>query len=493
MSITPILPGFHPDPSICRAGEDYYLVASSFEYLPGVPIFHSRDLLHWEQIGSVLDRPEMLSLNGSQGGSGIYAPTIRFHDGRFWMTTTNVNEFTSGHIITSATDPRGPWSIPVHVPEAVGIDPDLVWDDNGTCHITWSAGFGETQIMQAKIDPDSGRLLSPPRRISGGSGLAHAEAPHIFRRGQWWYLLLAEGGTDRGHMVTIARSRSLDGPFENNPANPILTRRSTAHPVQNTGHADFVETPTGEWAVVYLGVRPRGRTPRFHANGRETFLAGVTWRDGWPLIDEDRYTVPDQTAEFLEDFADGVLDPRWIAPGIHPGEITRRVSDGIVVVTPADRPGIRALLAIRPQHPSWTATADLRGSSGRLVIRMDESHWAAVELGEISVDARVVIGPVDTVLASIPRPLSGPVTVGIRVRIPAPGPMGASAPDLVELGVEGAGGWQSLVTVDGRYFTTEVAGGFTGRVVGVEPVTGKAESAVLRSFRYTPTPEGAFL
>lgn len=191
MSATPIIPGFHPDPSICRAGDDYYIVNSTFEYLPGVPIFHSRDLVTWEQIGNVLDRAEQLSLPSSKGGGGIYAPTIRYHEGRFWMTTSNFSRIREGHLIVSAEDPAGPWSDPVYTTGAVGIDPDLFWDDDGTCYLTWAAGWGEYPIMQAIIDPATGALLSEPRGLSAGSGLAHPEGPHIYRRGDWYYLLLA--------------------------------------------------------------------------------------------------------------------------------------------------------------------------------------------------------------------------------------------------------------------------------------------------------------
>ena len=284
MSATPIVPGFHPDPSVCRVGDDYYLVNSSFEYLPGVPIFHSRDLANWQQLGNVLDRPEQLSLPSSRGGGGIYAPTLRHHDGRFWMITTNINQVRAGHLIVSATDPAGPWTTPVYTKGAVGIDPDLFWDADGTCYLTWTTGWGKPPIMQAVIYPHTGKLLSEPRGVAAGTGLASPEGPHLYRRGDWYYLLLAEGGTERGHAVTIARSRTVSGPFDWNPANPILTHRSTTHPVQNTGHADLVEIPEG-WAMVYLGVRPVGPTPGYHLNGRETFLAGVHCVDDWPVAD----------------------------------------------------------------------------------------------------------------------------------------------------------------------------------------------------------------
>ncbi|MFD3606356.1 family 43 glycosylhydrolase, partial [Streptomyces sp. NPDC058656] len=163
MSHRPIISGFHPDPSVCRVGEDYYLVNSSFEYLPGVPVLHSRDLLHWEQIGNVLDREDQLTLASGRGSGGIFAPTLRHHGGRFWMITTNIADVRRGHLIVTAEDPGGPWSTPVHTTGAVGIDPDLAWDADGTCHLTWASGQPETPILQAAIDPATGVLLSEPR------------------------------------------------------------------------------------------------------------------------------------------------------------------------------------------------------------------------------------------------------------------------------------------------------------------------------------------
>jgi beta-xylosidase len=193
------------------------------------------------------------------------------------MVTTNFNEARNGHLIVSATDPAGSWSAPVHTEGVLGIDPDLFWDTDGTCYLTWT-GFDQSgsAILHAPIDPQTGTLIGDARRTRQGTGLAYPEGPHVYRRGDWYYLKLAEGGTERGHAVTIARSRSLDEPWESDPANPILTHRSTSHPVQNTGHADLIETPDGRWAMVHLGVRPVGPTPGYHLNGRETFVAEST-------------------------------------------------------------------------------------------------------------------------------------------------------------------------------------------------------------------------
>src|SRR5690606_29267786 len=189
----------------------------------------------------------------------------------------------------------GPWSEPVFVREAIGIDPDLAWDDDGTCYLTWhDLDFvrGGKGIIQAPVDPMTGELLAPAYPVWQGSGMIAAEGPHLHRVGDWWYLMLAEGGTERGHSVTIARAPHPSGPYEACPHNPILTRRSTGHPVQNTGHADLVERSDGSWAAVYLGVRVQGSTPGFHVLGRETFLAGVEWIDGWPQFDVGHFDVP---------------------------------------------------------------------------------------------------------------------------------------------------------------------------------------------------------
>ncbi|MGW1760119.1 family 43 glycosylhydrolase [Streptomyces mirabilis] len=490
MSHHPILSGFHPDPSICRVGEDFYLVTSSFEYLPGVPLFHSRDLLRWEQIGNVLDREDQLALPSGQGSGGIFAPTLRHHDGRLWMITTNMADVRSGHLIVTAENPAGPWSTPVHTTGAVGIDPDLTWDLDGTCHLTWASGRPEKPILQAAIDPSTGVLLSEPGALWNGTGLAHPEGPHLYHRDSWWYLLIAEGGTERGHVVSVARSRSITGPFESNPANPVLTHRSSSHPVQNTGHADLVELSSGAWAAVHLGVRPRGTSPGFHVNGRETFLAAIRWEDDWPVFDEEHHEVPESDTGFDEDFTAPALHPRWISPGIHPARFAVPATDGGVALTaagPASDTDTRRLLGVRAKDAEWEASAVVGGGDIRLVLRLDDAHWAGIEKRGASLVARVVIGGLDHVLAEVPRPGHSAVTLCIRAVEPKPGSPYAGGPDLIELGHLDDGAFRQVARFDGRYFSTEVAGGFTGRVVGVEPLTG---TRVVRSFSYRPGREG---
>ena len=279
----PVLPGFYPDPSVCRVGDEYVLAASSFTYFPGVPIFRSHDLVTWTQVGHALDRPSQLDLSGTEGFSsgGILAPTIRYHDGRFWMITTVLRSGGVDSFFVTATDAAGPWSEPTPV-GVQGIDPDLAWDDDGNCWVHCSAGG--PGILRYRIDDRTGDVLDGPVLAWTGSGLQFPEAPHLFLRGDWWYLLIAEGGTERGHAVSIARGPSPIGPWEGCPANPILSHRSTDHPVQSTGHGDLVEAVDGSWWMVLLGTRPRGITPGYHVLGRETFLVPVDWVDGWPVV-----------------------------------------------------------------------------------------------------------------------------------------------------------------------------------------------------------------
>lgn len=276
----PIIPGFHPDPSICRVGEDYYLVTSSFEYFPGVPIFHSRDLAHWRQIGHCLTRPSQLQLGSAGASGGIYAPTLRYHNSIFVMITTNVSD--GGHFYVTAADPAGEWSEPVRV-EGPGIDPSLFFDDDGKGYFSRS---GEGGIWQSEIDVTTGKFVTVPGLIWNSTIGKYPEGPHLYKIGGEYYLLVAEGGTEYGHLETIARGHSPWGPWTSCPHNPILTHRSLDHPIQATGHADLVQDTAGNWWMVFLGVRPSGYFPFYHL-GRETFLAPVLWQDGWPIVGED--------------------------------------------------------------------------------------------------------------------------------------------------------------------------------------------------------------
>lgn len=492
----PVIPGFHPDPSICRVGGDYYLACSSFEYFPGVPVFHSRDLVHWTQIGNALDRPEQLRLPvGTPSSAGIYAPTLRHHDGRFWLITTNVSD--GGNLLVTTTDPAGPWSDPVMLPDVPGIDPDLAWDEEGACWCTF-AGVG-----QVRLDPHTGRTLGEPYRIwSGSPGGKAPEAPHLYHIGDYWYLMIAEGGTERGHGVSIARGPAPGGPFEPCPANPVLTHRGTDRPIQNTGHADLVEGPDGSWWMVLLGVRPRGGTPGWHVLGRETFLAPVTWADGWPVIGGLATTQPappwqphpSAPQPRRDDFDEPELAPRWIS-------VRRRAARDC---TTKERPGWLTLRAHgtslddndvtfvgrRQQHHHCRARVLMDTTQGRggLAVRLDEAHHYEIEAGGGRVRVFARLGSMRVQVADVAHP--APVVtlaIGVTEAREPHGPR--TGPDTISLGLEHpVGSFSELAALDGRYLSTEVAGGFTGRVIGVYAASGTVH---VDWFDYRPIGETA--
>ncbi|MBF4460113.1 glycoside hydrolase family 43 protein [Pseudoclavibacter sp. VKM Ac-2867] len=483
MSGAPILAGFYPDPTVCRVGDRYYLANSSFEYFPGVPIFESADLRTWTQVGNALTTSEQLDVRpGIDGASGgIYAPTLRFHDGRFWLITTSIHSVAEGHLLSTAVDPAGPWSTPVRIPGAIGIDPDIAWDYDDVCHLTWSDVI-RGGISQMPIDPHTGESLGEVVALWNGTGGSNIEGPHIIRRGSWWYLLAAEGGTGPGHMVTVARAASIDGPYAANPANPILTHRSTSDPVQSTGHADLVELVDGSWAMVHLGTRPLGSFPRWHVLGRETFLVGIDWADGWPVVDEARFEAPAGQLEFTDEFRGEGLDPRWVAPGIDPTSFAQPSANGLrLAKTAVDGNAVPALLACRVQDHEWEVDVAADGDLA-LSVRIDELHRVAVRRLDGRLEVHMVVGPVEQVLHSTPLP-AGDLALSIRVAPQHRVSASRIGPDTISLGWSSTGLYQELAAVDGRYLSTEVAGGFTGRVVGVEAL---GDGVIVRRFSYSP-------
>ena len=289
----PILPGFSPDPSICRVGEDYYLVNSTFEYFPGLPIFHSRDLVHWRQIGHVLTRPSQLNLDDVRPSGGLYAPTIRYHDGTFYVINTLMaDKKPQGNFIVTTQNIEGEWSEPYWLDDAPGIDPSLLFDDDGRVWYTGSrllangAFHGHCEIWLQELDLNSMQLTGQKYALWEGAlkGAAWAESPHIYKINGVYYLLIAEGGTEHEHAVCIARSEKVTGPYAGCSRNPILTHRQLGLdvPIVGTGHADLVETQKGEWWLVLLAMRPYGGY--FYNLGRETFLTPVRWENGWPVV-----------------------------------------------------------------------------------------------------------------------------------------------------------------------------------------------------------------
>lgn len=473
----PVLPGFHPDPSVCRVGDDFYLVTSSFEYFPGIPIYHSRDLVHWRALGHCLNRPSQLSLVGAGASGGVWAPTLRHHDGVFYMTTTNVS--TIGNFIVTARAPEGPWSDPIVVKQR-GIDPSLFFDRDGTVFYTTSADGA----LQSRIDVTSGELLCEPQVVWAGTGGQYPEGPHLYFRDGWYYLLLSEGGTEYGHMITMARARDPWGPFEACARNPLLTHRSHRSPIQAIGHADLVTTPRGDWLAVFLGVRPNGYPPCYHL-GRETFLSPLTWsEDGFPIIGAggrvalEMETPLAPSAAVLEptrdDFTSFELASCW--------NYLRNPDPALYSLTA--RPGFLRLHGSAHglddvASPAWvgrrqrqfsmlaTTALEFRAASeceeAGIVLRMNERHhyemFVTLRAGRPSVVLRRRIGSLQAEVAC--RALAPGEVPRLVLRIDASRDeyvfsCGPSENELAPLG-----------TGETRYLSTEVAGGFTGVYVAM--------------------------
>jgi len=305
----PVITGMAPDPSVCRVGDDYYLVTSTFEYFPGVPVYHSKDLIHWRLISYSLSRPSQLPLVRLTRNGGIWAATIRYHDGTFYMVTTNKSE-GHGNFFVRTKDPAGEWSEPILLDQG-SIDPSLFFDDDGKVYLTSAGSAGcPARICQSEIDIETGKRLSEIKPLWSGTGGSSPEGPHLYKANGYYYLMIAEGGTEYGHGETIARSRSPWGPFEANPRNPILTHRNfKSSPIQGTGHADLIQAHDGSWWAVFLGFRPATRMA--HHLGRETMLAPVTWADdGWPIINGNGTITPRMEVKTLAQHTQGAAPER---------------------------------------------------------------------------------------------------------------------------------------------------------------------------------------
>jgi xylan 1,4-beta-xylosidase len=319
--LNPILAGFYPDPSIVAVNDDFYLVNSSFCYFPGIPVFHSKDLVNWNQIGHVLDRPTQVDFDSLQISRGVFAPAIEFNDGLFYLVNTLVD--AGGNFVVTATDPAGPWSDPVWLPEIDGIDPSIFFDEDGKAYILNNGPpegeplyNGHRAIWIQEFDYKNLKLKGPRQiLITGGVDISKKpiwiEGPHVFKKDGWYYLIAAEGGTSEDHSEVVFRSKHIFGQYVPGPANPILTQRNLdpkrPQPITSTGHADFVKTSSGEWWSIFLGCTPYKEN---HYNtGRQTFLMPVKWVDGWPVITEGQEKVPYSNTKPAIDVSDSARIP----------------------------------------------------------------------------------------------------------------------------------------------------------------------------------------
>jgi len=482
----PIISGFHPDPSVCRVNDNYYLVTSSFEYFPGVPVFHSKDLINWTQIGHCLTRESQLKLHGAPPSAGIYAPTIRHHDGRFYMVTTNVSD--KGNFYVHTDDPAGEWSDPIWVKQG-GIDPTLFFD-NGKCYFL-SIPDG---IQICEIDLVTGQQLSESRVLWRGTGGRYPEAPHLYKKDGWYYLLIAEGGTEYGHKVTIARSRDLYGPYQENPANPILThidQHTQTSPIQGIGHADLIEAHDGSWWTVFLGFRPQ--TGTHHLLGRETFLAPVRWdTNAWPVIngngsvslDMDCPTLPQipvNSVDKRNNFNDTKLGFEWNYlrnPDKANYSLTER--KGYLRLKPTSKKisefASPAFVGRRQQDINFTATTSLEFSpvnstdeAGITVFMRNNFHYDLYITqinGDKSLMVRYHLGNMQHIEKSIPLTTNDPIFLRVT---------GDNNEYSFSYSIDEKE-YHLLAKMNTSLLSTETAGGFTGIYLGLYATSNQPNS-----------------
>lgn len=478
----PVITGCYPDPSICRAGEDYYLVNSTFEFFPGIPVSHSRDLVHWKTIGHCITRNSQLRLfEGSMNNTGIFAPTIRYHEGIFYVVVTNVanDQEGSGNFFVWTKDPAGEWSDPVFL-NTPGIDPSFFFDDDGKAYYL---GTGSPEIYLREMDFEKGKLVGGPVKLWAGTGGAYPEGPHLYKKNGWYYLMISEGGTERCHMLTMARSRKLAGPYEPCPRDPVMTNRSLRFPIESVGHADLVEDPNGNWWAVCLGTRPYGYPPR-HNLGRETMLVPVDFSGDWPVFgdngrvleefetdllpvsagetdDSENIYCDDFTSEKLDPGWNYLYNPDWSLYEKRPGSLCLWGNDGQL----KDAAAI-AWIGRRQKHHVSKTEVTLTfpcvqdGEEAGLTIFMNNRHHYEAALickdGKRKLIFKRQIGSLEKVEFELDHAAD---TVTLKLE---------SDLDFYRFRYLGAdGSWKSLGRGEVQYLTTEVGGHFTGNYIGL--------------------------
>jgi alpha-N-arabinofuranosidase len=502
----PILAGFYPDPSICRVNNDYYIVNSSFAYYPGLPIFHSTDLVNWKQLGHAMDRPEQLDLMGAGVSRGLFAPAISYHKGTFYIVCTLIDK--GGNFVITAKDPAGPWSNPVWLKELDGIDPSIFFDEDDKAYIVYNSVApnnspqwdGHRTIRMRAFDYKNFKVSNEEKLlVNGGSDISKKpvwiEGPHLYKINGQYYLLCAEGGTAYNHSEVVFRSTSLDAPFKPYEGNPILTQRhlnpDRPNPITTVGHADLVETPNGEWYAVFLGTRPY--TGNHYNTGRETYLAPVRWKEGWPIITEGnelvKYAYPRPSLKasnslaslfsgnftYQDEFTSNALNKRyfflrtvtkpWYSTTEKKGNLTLLVRPETVSGS-----GNPSFVAHRQQHLQCTVETALKfkpasenEKAGLIIFQSEHNYYYLCQ----SIDKGV---PVVQLYQS---------TTGEDMKLLASQSL-KNSPQMLNLKIQANGqtydflfstdnkNWQALKEqVDARFLSTETAGGFVGAVFGM--------------------------
>ncbi|GLX66566.1 glycoside hydrolase family 43 protein [Paenibacillus glycanilyticus] len=471
----PVIKGFYPDPSVCKVNDTYYLVCSSMQYFPGVPLFESKDLINWTQIGHCLTRPSQIQLDKVNSSGGVFAPTIRYHNGRFYMTTTNDTSRENFYVWTD--DIYGEWSEPVSVDQG-GIDPDLYFEGDSVYFM--SNGMddeGIAGIVQCRIDIETGRKLTPSRSIWQGTGGRYLEAPHLYKINGWYYLLAAEGGTEFGHMATYARGLAPTGPFEPYPHNPVLTNRNLGgYEVQAVGHGDLVEDEAGNWWMLHLGFRQIGQWIPYHHLGREVFLTPVTFgEDGWFTAGHEGTTLTSFETDLIPEeivqqekkvytFANTDWEKEWCYlrhpnPDHYALEEDKLTLKGTAIsLDQADSP---TFIGLRQKDFNAVITCDVSLSAGEagITIYMDENHHYDFAIRNCTEGYEVVqrlnVGDLKSVVGNV-KVSSDKATLVIQA---------SNTGYRFLLGIDGEE--IELGTAQTKYLSSEVAGGFTGVVIGL--------------------------
>ena len=496
----PILAGYYPDPSVVRVEDKYYLVNSSFAHWPGIPIHESTDLVHWTLIGHALSDPKKLSFDGLNISRGVFAPSIHFHQGKFYIINTLVD--AGGNFFVTADNPRGPWSDPVWLKEIDGIDPSFFFDDDGKAYILNNGPpegtplyNGHRAIWIQEFDIAGNKLIGPRKVIvNGGTDLSKKpiwiEGPHLYKVKGVYYLMCAEGGTERNHSEVIFRGKSPWGPFEPSRNNPILTQRDLPadrpDPVTNAGHADLVQMKDGSWWALFLASRPY--KDYLFNTGRETWLLPVQWKSGWPVILEHGKTVPYvvrgpkvlQPKELIDaDLLGGNFTRRddfdMVEPGhewlqIHvPKQNWYELLNSNLVIHPLpvnlDQKTNASFYARRQSHLRFAATAEFApprfpGTAAGLAAYQNENYWyffgARRVEGKLQLFLERHAGKNhDVVKTATVDPIAA-----LRLMMNGDGAR-------YSFFYDAGNGWQALQDQDdGSMLSTEIAGGFVGTVLG---------------------------
>lgn len=470
----PIVRGFYPDPSVCTANNKYYMVCSSFHYFPGVPLYESDDLVNWKQIGHCLTRKSQIMLEKINSSGGVFAPTIRYNDGRFYMTTTNDTLHKNFYVWTD--DIYSEWSEPIVV-EQSGIDPSFYFEDGHSYFMSNGADDeGIPGIVQCEIDIQTGKKLTPSKTIWQGSGGRYLESPHLYKIGAFYYLMAAEGGTEYGHMVTYARGTSMWGPFHSYQHNPVLTNRNLGgFQIQGVGHGDLIQGPDDSFWMLHLGFRQTGIWTTFHHLGREVFISPVEFHeDGW-----FHAGINGTTPEYVEiphalkeqEFIDCITfdNSNWMNDWCymrHPHSNNYLLDNKKVTLygtnislNDVDSP---TFIGIRQRDflAEISCKVQLDKGEGGITLFMDEHHHYDLALQQTESGCRAIVRLCIGNIKSIEHSVELKWDTDTMLRI-------ESEHQEYRFFVENNGQKHSLGTGLTRYLSSEVAGGFTGVLIGL--------------------------